>query len=124
MKVSNEGIFTTCPQCDGKMELYRYYGEEYDEMESRGDAPDDYWSCEDCGYSVDKHLLRSPDTLSDSEYARILEIARSISQVAERGDLKQRYSDREDFIEVSVWTLEEVLKKAFLAGKESVRGCE
>ena len=44
---------------------------------------------------------------------KLLEIAKKASCViAERGDLQRRYSDSEDFIEVAVWGIEEMLKEA------------
>ena len=49
---------------------------------------------------------------------KLLEIAKKASCViAERGDLQRRYSDSEDFIEVAVWGIEEMLKAAYELGK-------
>ena len=45
--------------------------------------------------------------------------AKHLIAVQERGDLEARHSDREDFIEVSVWGLEAALKDAYEAGRKS-----
>lgn len=38
--------------------------------------------------------------------------------IEERGDLETRWSDSEDFLEVPVWAIREMLKKAYKAGYE------
>ena len=38
--------------------------------------------------------------------------------VEERGDLETRNSDREDFLDISVWGLREMLKQAYELGKQ------
>lgn len=51
---------------------------------------------------------------------KLYEIAAKHSyQVSERGDLEQHWNDSEDFIEVSVWSLEAMLQEAYEAGKNS-----
>lgn len=51
---------------------------------------------------------------------KVYEIAaKHLILVAERGDLETRHSDREDFIEISVWGLETALKDAYEAGRKS-----
>ena len=51
---------------------------------------------------------------------KIYEIAaKHLIEVAERGGLETRNSDREDFLEVSVWALEAALKEAYEAGRKS-----
>lgn len=48
---------------------------------------------------------------------QLLEIAKESSSVIKaRGDLKERYNDEEDFIEVAVWSIEEMLKAAYELG--------
>lgn len=37
--------------------------------------------------------------------------------IKQRGDLERRWSDSEDFIELSVWSIEEMLKEAYELGK-------
>lgn len=50
----------------------------------------------------------------------LLEIAKKyMTSVEMRGDLDTRGSDTEDFIEVSVWGIEAVLKAAYELGKAS-----
>lgn len=49
MKISNEGIYKTCPMCDGRQELYRYYTEGY--WEDDDDLLEDYWCCHRCGFT-------------------------------------------------------------------------
>ena len=39
--------------------------------------------------------------------------------IRERGDLERRWSDSEDFIELSVWSIEEMLKEVYDLGKAS-----
>ena len=51
---------------------------------------------------------------------KVYEIAaKHLIEVAERGDLDTHHSDREDFIEVSVWGLEAALKEAYEAGRKA-----
>ena len=51
---------------------------------------------------------------------KVYEIAaKHLITVQERGDLKARHCDSEDFIEVSVWGLEAALKDAYEAGRKS-----
>ncbi len=51
---------------------------------------------------------------------KVYEIAsKHLITVQERGDLAAHHSDREDFIEVSVWGLEAALKDAYEAGRKS-----
>ena len=48
----------------------------------------------------------------------LLEIAKNnCYEIEIRGDLERRYSDNEDFVEISVWCLKQVLLDAFEAGK-------
>ena len=50
----------------------------------------------------------------------LLDIAKKHSiEVKHRGDLETRYSDQEDFIELSVKGLKSMLQEAFEAGKNS-----
>ncbi|MCM1440252.1 MAG: hypothetical protein NC131_13780 [Roseburia sp.] len=50
----------------------------------------------------------------------LLKIAKMYSSaVQERGDLEARHSDSEDFIEISVWSLEQMLQQAYKLGKEA-----
>lgn len=59
--------------------------------------------------------------LSKKEYQKVVKAAQAIPGIALRGDLETRRSDREDFVEVAVWSLEEALIEAFLAGKNEDR---
>ena len=51
---------------------------------------------------------------------KLFEIAaKHMVAVQERGDLKARHCDSEDFIEVPIWGLEAALKDAYEAGRKS-----
>ena len=57
-------------------------------------------------------------SLTKKELAALLNIARECSaEVKCRGDLAERGCDSEDFIEVSVWGIEEMLRRAYELGK-------
>lgn len=50
----------------------------------------------------------------------LLKIAKRYSvTVEQRGDLKVRGNDGEDFIDISVWGLEQMLQQAYKLGKEA-----
>lgn len=52
--------------------------------------------------------------------AQLLEIAKKRSAaIAERGDLQERGSDSEDFIELSVWNLKAMLEEAYQLGRQN-----
>lgn len=54
--------------------------------------------------------------------SKLLNIAKENSvAIEERGDLKRRYNDSEDFIEVPVWGIEEMLKAAYELGMKAAR---
>lgn len=56
--------------------------------------------------------------ISKREYAAILEIAKRNSfLIEERGDLKTRSSDEEDFLDMAVWSIEEMLIQVYELGK-------
>lgn len=49
---------------------------------------------------------------------QLLEIAmRNIPPVADRGDLKTRNSDSEDFLNIAVWGIQTALREAYELGK-------
>lgn len=51
---------------------------------------------------------------------QLLDIAKEhCFAVEERGDLKARNNDVEDFLEISVWGLQAMLQAAFELGKQS-----
>lgn len=53
---------------------------------------------------------------------QLLNIAKENSvTIEERGDLKRRWNDSEDFIEVPVWGIEEMLKQAYELGMKAAR---
>lgn len=57
-------------------------------------------------------------TMTKKEIAALLNIARECSAAIEsRGDLAERGCDSEDFIEVPVWGIEEMLRRAYELGK-------
>lgn len=48
---------------------------------------------------------------------RLLDIAKRNSHVVRgRGDLEARYSDSEDFLDISVWSLQAMLEEAYRLG--------
>lgn len=48
---------------------------------------------------------------------RLLDIAKRNSHaVRGRGDLEARYSDSEDFLDISVWSLQDMLEEAYRLG--------
>lgn len=52
--------------------------------------------------------------------SELLKIAMENSvEIEERGDLKRHYSDSENFIEVPVWGIEEMLKQAYELGRKA-----
>ena len=57
--------------------------------------------------------------VSDSEYEKLTKIALETNPAIEdRGDIKPRYIDSEDFFETAVWCLEKALIDAYLLGKK------
>ncbi len=53
----------------------------------------------------------------------LLEIAKKNSFAIDmRGDLESKGNDGDDFIEVSVWSLEKMLEEAYKAGLAAKRG--
>ncbi len=54
------------------------------------------------------------------ENLQLLEIAKKNSYAVEnRGDLEKRNNDSEDFLDISVWSLKEMLREAYELGKRS-----
>lgn len=50
----------------------------------------------------------------------LLKIAKRFSpEVEARGDLKARNNDSEDFLDISVWGLEQMLQQAYKLGREA-----
>ncbi len=57
--------------------------------------------------------------ISKATEKKLLEIAKEYSiAIKERGDLKVRNNDSDDFIDVSVWGLEQMLQQAYKLGRE------
>lgn len=53
---------------------------------------------------------------------QLLNIAKELSYTVEmRGDLDSRMNDEEDFIDISVWTLQEMLERAYQLGLSDAR---
>lgn len=53
---------------------------------------------------------------------QLLNIAKANSAaIDERGDLVRRWSDSEDFVEVPVWGIEEMLKQAYELGLKAAK---
>ena len=63
-------------------------------------------------------FLEATRRIKEKETNNVLEIAKKYSMtIEERGDLETRNSDSEDFIEISVWNLKEMLLEAYEKGK-------
>lgn len=57
--------------------------------------------------------------ISKATEKKLLQIAKQYSaSVKQRGDLKERNNDADDFIDISVWGLEQMLQKAYALGRE------
>ena len=57
-------------------------------------------------------------SLTKKELASLLTISKECSAAVDsRGDLAERGCDSEDFIEVPVWGIEEMLRRAYELGK-------
>lgn len=55
-----------------------------------------------------------------NENLQLLEIAKKHSYAVEsRGDLEKRNNDSEDFLDISVWSLKEMLREAYELVKQS-----
>ena len=53
---------------------------------------------------------------------QLLNIATELSYTVEmRGDLDSRMNDEEDFIDIAVWTLQEMLERAYQLGLSDAR---
>lgn len=53
---------------------------------------------------------------------QLLNIAKELSYTVERrGDLESRMNDEEDFIDIAVWTLQEMLERAYQLGLSDAR---
>ena len=53
---------------------------------------------------------------------QLLNIAKELSYAVEmRGDLDSRMNDEEDFIDIAVWTLQEMLERAYQLGLSDAR---
>lgn len=62
------------------------------------------------------------DSLTDAEYSLVAEIARrKLPTLGGRTSLEPMHSDELDFVEVSVWSLEDALAAAYQAGKKAAR---
>lgn len=58
--------------------------------------------------------------ISKTTERELLKIAKRFSaSVEQRGDLKTRNNDSEDFIDISVWGLEQMLQQAYKLGREA-----
>lgn len=55
-----------------------------------------------------------------NENLQLLEIAKKNSYAVEnRGDLEKRNTDSEDFLDISVWSLKEMLREAYELGMQN-----
>lgn len=67
-----------------------------------------------------EHEIQKAENPQESRSRKIYEIAaKHLIAVEERGGLEMKYSDRENFIEVSVGGLEAALEEAYEAGRKA-----
>lgn len=60
--------------------------------------------------------------MTEKEKQQLVEIAkRHIYEVKRRGDLESRGADSEDFVEASVWAIEDMLLEAYQLGRAMER---
>ena len=60
--------------------------------------------------------------MTNKELKQLIKIAQeNIPELENRKDLKQHYSDSEDFFETSVWSLEAALIAAYELGKKATK---
>lgn len=60
--------------------------------------------------------------ITKKEYEAILEMARETSEAVKcRGDLETRGSDGDDFLDQAVWSLKDMLIKAYMMGKAAAQ---
>ena len=65
-------------------------------------------------------FLEATKRINEKRDKALLEIAKKNScAIEERGDFEKRNNDSEDFLEVSVWSLKEMLKEAYEIGKQN-----
>ena len=65
-------------------------------------------------------FLQATKRREDKRDKALLEIAKKNSYlIRERGDLEKRNNDSEYFLDISVWSLKEMLKEAYELGKQS-----
>lgn len=65
-------------------------------------------------------FLEATKRINEKRDKALLEIVKKHSyEIVERGDLEKRNNDSEDFLEVSVWSLKEMLKEAYELGKQN-----
>lgn len=58
------------------------------------------------------------EKISKAVLKKLIEIAKNNSaEIEARGDLEERKNDEDDFIEVSVWGLKDMLIQAYQLGK-------
>ena len=59
------------------------------------------------------------NNIKESTRKELERIAMNASiELKERGGIEDRNNDREDFPEISIWAIREMLEKAYLLGKE------
>ena len=57
--------------------------------------------------------------LSKEQERKLEDIAMAYSiEIQERGGLDERHNDREDFPEISIWSIQQILEEAYKAGLE------
>lgn len=53
---------------------------------------------------------------------QLLEIAkRNSATIEERGSLERRYSDSEDFLDIAVWSIQQMLEEAYELGRAAAK---
>lgn len=65
-------------------------------------------------------MMQNNQNISRKELTALVQLAKThLVDMGGREDLETHYSDREDFLEVSVWELKSVLVAAYNLGKQS-----
>ncbi|MFM1524774.1 MULTISPECIES: DUF6900 domain-containing protein [Helcococcus] len=63
-------------------------------------------------------FLEATRKIKEKDEKKVLEIAKKHSiEIQRRGDFEKRNTDSEDFIEISVWSLKEMLLEVYEAGR-------
>ena len=63
--------------------------------------------------------MKNEQRLTKEQENNLEQIARAYSiEIQESGGLAERHNDREDFPEISIWSIQQILEEAYKAGLE------